>query len=71
MSFVGGKLGLSSPPGSLTLFPFPQVTAAPESLGPLLLERQLVRRLAALATPPASRADAPWWQRGRLLDGVQ
>lgn len=53
MSFVGGKLGLSSPPGSLTLFPFPQVTAAPESLGPLLLERQLVRRLAALATPPA------------------
>lgn len=53
------------------LAPVRQAAAAAEPVGSLLLERQLVGRVDGLAAAPASRADGPRQQRGRLLDGVQ
>lgn len=48
------EVGWVSPPSWVSdTLPFAQVTASPESLGPLLLERQLVGRVAALAAAPA------------------
>lgn len=50
---------------------FLQAVASSQSLGPLLLEWQLVWWMAPLADAPAAWVDAPWQQWGCLLDGVQ